>query len=145
MSPLLDGIRFEIRVHAARLTGGAQQRQERVRHRHEHEQPVATVGSFDVGNLTLNAQGDPNAIFVFQMASTLTTTSGLGIVLSGGASASNVFWQVGTSATIGSTSDFQGTILASESISFGTSATLSGRALASIAGVTMLSNTVVAP
>src|SRR5580658_1035958 len=69
------------------------------------------------GNLTLDAQGDPNAVFIFQMASTLTTTSGLQIVLSGGAKSTNVFWQVGTSATLGTTSSFQGTIMANQAIS----------------------------
>jgi Ice-binding-like len=97
------------------------------------------------GSLTLDAQGDPDAVFIFQMASTLTTTSGLGVILSGGANASNVFWQVGTSATLGTTSAFQGTILASVSISLDTGASLTGRALASSGAVSMLSNTVVNP
>ena len=61
------------------------------------------------GDLTLDAQGDANAVFIFQMASTLTTTSGRAVVLIGGAQASNVFWQVGSSATLGTTSVFKGT------------------------------------
>jgi len=97
------------------------------------------------GDLTLDAEGDENAVFIFQMASTLTTTAGRQVILSGGASAQNVFWQVGTSATLGSASAFQGTILANQAISLNTGATLQGRALASLAGVTLLSNTIVVP
>lgn len=82
------------------------------------------------GDLTLDAQGNAGAVWIFQMASTLTTTSGRQVILAGGASAANVFWQVGTSATIGTTSVFQGNILAAVSISMLTGSTLSGRALA---------------
>src|SRR5438552_9382913 len=60
------------------------------------------------GDLTLDAQGDANAVFIFQMASTLTTTAGRQVILSGGAQAANVFWQVGSSATLGTTSVFKG-------------------------------------
>jgi hypothetical protein len=97
------------------------------------------------GDLTLDAQGDATAVFVFQMASTLTTTSGRQVILSGGAKSTNVFWQVGTSATLGSTSAFQGTVMADQAITLNTGATLNGRALARIAGVTLDSNTIVKP
>jgi ice-binding like protein len=97
------------------------------------------------GDLTLDAQGNANAVFIFQMASTLTTTSGRAVVLSGGAKASNVFWQVGSSATLGTTSAFKGTIMADQSITLNTGATLSGRALARIGAVTMDGNAVVVP
>jgi hypothetical protein len=92
------------------------------------------------GDLTLDALGDATAVFIFQIASTLTTTSGRQIVLSGGAMATNVFWQVGTSATLGSGSVFRGTLMADQSVTLNTGATLNGRALARIAGVTLDSN-----
>jgi hypothetical protein len=97
------------------------------------------------GNLTLDAQGDGDAVFIFQMASTLTTTAGRQVVLSGGARATNVFWQVGTSATLGTTSAFQGTIMADQSITLNTGATLNGRVLARIAAVSLDANTIVKP
>ncbi len=97
------------------------------------------------GDLTLDAQGDANAVFIFQMASTLTTTSGRQVILSGGAKAANVFWQVGSSATLGTTSVFKGTIMADQSITLTTGATLDGRALARIAAVTLDANTITTP
>ena len=97
------------------------------------------------GDLTLDAQGDANAVFIFQMASTLTTTSGRSIILAGGAKATNVYWQVGSSATLGTTSVFKGTIMAYQSISLNTGASLNGRALARIGAVTLATNAVVMP
>ena len=97
------------------------------------------------GDLTLDAQGDANAVFIFQIASSLTTTSGRQVILSGGAMASNIFWQVGSSATLGTTSVFKGNILADQSITLTTGATLDGRALARIGAVTLDSNTVTKP
>ena len=97
------------------------------------------------GNLTLDAQGDANAVFIFQIASTLTTTSGRAVILSGGAKAANVFWQVGSSATLGTTSAFKGTIMANQSITLNTGATLEGRALARIGAVTLAGNAAVLP
>lgn len=97
------------------------------------------------GDLTLDAQGDGAAIFIFQMASTLTTTAGRRIILSNGAKAANVFWQVGTSATIGTTSVFQGTIMADQAITLNTGAQLNGRALARIAAINLDSNVIVKP
>jgi uncharacterized protein (TIGR03437 family) len=97
------------------------------------------------GNLTLDAQGNANAVFIFQMASTLTTTTGLQVILTGGAQAANIFWQVGSSATLGTNSIFQGTIMADQSITLTTGATLNGRALARIGGVTLQSNAVTKP
>ncbi len=97
------------------------------------------------GDLTLDAQGDANAVFIFQMASTLTTTVGRQIILSGGAKAANVFWQVGTSATLGTNSVFQGNILADQSITLTTGATLNGRALTRIGAVALDSNAITTP
>lgn len=89
------------------------------------------------GDLTLDAQGNANAVWIFQIASTLTTTSGRQVILAGGADASNIFWQVGTSATLGTTSVFHGNILAAVSVSVLTGATLDGRALAQSGAVTV--------
>jgi hypothetical protein len=95
------------------------------------------------GDLTFDAKGNPDAVFIIQIASTLTTTPGRKVILSGSASAANIFWQVGTSATFGTTSVFKGTVMAMQSITFNTGATLDGRALARTGGITMAGNTIV--
>ncbi len=81
------------------------------------------------GDLTLDGQGDPNATFVFQSASTLTTADGIPtrILLTNGTKASNVWWQVGSSATIGTATQFYGNILAAFDITLKTGATSCGR------------------
>ncbi|MDP1829202.1 MAG: ice-binding family protein [Archangium sp.] len=106
-----------------------------------------STGSLSItsGDLTLDAQGDPDAVFIFQIASTLDTTGGRQVILSGGAKAANVFWQVGTSATLGTTSAFIGTIMADQAITLNTGASLTGRALARIGAVNFDSNVVVKP
>jgi hypothetical protein len=97
------------------------------------------------GDLTFDAKGDVNAVFIIQIASSLTTTSGRQVILIGGAKASNIFWQVGTSATLGTTSVFKGTIMADQSISLNTGASIEGRLLARIAAITLKSSTVTKP
>ena len=101
-----------------------------------------TASSIGVtGTLTLDGGGDPNASFVFQAGSALTTAGD--IVLINGAQAKNVFWQVGTSATIGTASQWQGNIVALTSITFVDSATLLGRALARNGAVSLGTNNVI--
>jgi len=104
-------------------------------------------GSLEIssGDLTFDAKGNVDAVFIIQIASTLNTTSGRKVILAGGAKASNIFWQVGTSATLGTTSVFKGTIMADQSISMGTGASIDGRLLARIAAVTLEGNTLVKP
>jgi len=95
------------------------------------------------GTLTLNALGDPDARFVFKIASTLTTSTGSAVITINGADGRNVYWQVGSSATLANSTAFQGNIVAQASITLNTGATiLNGRALARNGGVTMASNTV---
>jgi len=97
------------------------------------------------GTLTLNAMGNSDATFILQMASTLTTAPGSQIILAGGAVAENVFWQVGTSATLGTNSVFKGTIMADQSITMNTGARLDGRALTRIGAVTLDANAIITP
>ncbi|WP_084629730.1 ice-binding family protein [Patulibacter americanus] len=94
------------------------------------------------GALTLDAQGDPNAVFVFQTASALTTATASRVVLVNGAQACNVTWQVGSSATLGTGSVFVGNLLAQTSISLGSGVNVSGRLLARTGGVTLINDTV---
>ena len=89
------------------------------------------------GDVTLDAQGNPAAVFIFQISSTLTTGSGSNVVLANGANACNVFWQVGSSATLGTNSVFKGNILALTSITITTGVNLEGRALARNGAVTL--------
>jgi Ice-binding-like/VPDSG-CTERM motif len=97
------------------------------------------------GTLTLNAQGNPNAIFIIQTGSSLLTASGSSVVLINGAQACNVFWVVGSSATLGTDTDFMGTILALTSITADTGATVDGSLLAENGAVTLDDNTITMP
>jgi hypothetical protein len=101
------------------------------------------------GNIvTLDAQGDPNAIFIFKMGSTLTTGPGAQVVLAGGAKAGNIFWQVGTSATLDTTTIFMGNILAAVTITVNTGSVVEGRLLGgsnSDGSVTINASTITVP
>lgn len=104
---------------------------------------VSSSGSFNItGNLTLDAGNDPNAIFVFETASTLVTATSSNVNLINGANSKQVFWNMGSSATLGITSHLEGTILAMESITLTTGATINGSLLARNGSVTLDSNTI---
>ncbi len=94
------------------------------------------------GNLILDAQGDPNAVWIFQITSNLTTTGGEGgnIILAGGAQAKNVFWICGNSATLGSGTSFSGNLMALNSVTLNSDASITGR-LYAINGSVALTNT----
>ena len=93
------------------------------------------------GNLRLDFLGNPNAAFVFQIGSTLTTASASSVTVLNGSSHSGIYWQVGSSATLGTGTSFMGTILASESVTLTTGATIAcGRAIALHGAVTMDTN-----
>jgi hypothetical protein len=94
------------------------------------------------GALMLDAQGDANAVFVFQIGSTLTTTTNSTVTMINGGQACNVFWQVGSSATVGKANKFAGNMLAFASITLMTGTDVAGRALARTGAVTMDANTV---
>jgi hypothetical protein len=97
------------------------------------------------GTLTFDGGGDSNAVWIFQMGSTLITASGSSVNLINGAQSSNIFWQVGSSATLGVGSQFEGTIMAQDSITLNTNAVLNGRALALVGAVTMDNNIITIP
>jgi hypothetical protein len=95
------------------------------------------------GTLTLDAQGNPNAVFIFQIGSTLTTATGSSVDFLNSGQGGDLFWQVGSSATLGTATAFEGSILALTSITLDTGATIGcGRALASNGAVTMDTNAV---
>ena len=103
----------------------------------------AASGTFGItGAVTLDAQGDASAVWVFKMASTLTTATSSSVVLIGGAQSCHVFWQVGSSATLGGSTSFRGNILALTSITLVTNATVDGRVLARNGAVTLDTNTI---
>jgi hypothetical protein len=97
------------------------------------------------GTLKLDAQGNTDAVFVFQAGSTLVTETGSSVALLNGAQACNVFWQVGSSATLKDGSVFVGTILADQSITLNAGTSVQGRLLARVGAVTLISNTITRP
>jgi hypothetical protein len=94
------------------------------------------------GQLTLDAKGNPFAVFIFQIGTTLTTASNSSVIIINGGSPCNVYWQVGSSATLGTTTDFIGNILALSSVTLQTGANIKGRALARNAAVTLDRNNI---
>ncbi len=97
------------------------------------------------GTLTLDTLGDPAAVFIFQLTSSLTTATDSEVAFLGDAASCNVYWQIAESAVIGTGTDFVGTVMASTSISMDSGATLEGRALARTGEVTLINNTITAP
>ncbi|MGC5016305.1 ice-binding family protein [Streptosporangium sp. DT93] len=107
---------------------------------------ASASGTFsNTGDLVLDAQGDPDAIFIFQAVSTLLTAGASTVALTGGAQARNVFWQIGTSATLGAGSTLSGTLLALASITVGANVIIDGRVLARDGTVTMDTDIVTRP
>ena len=108
-----------------------------------YDSPAGTFGI--TGTLTLDAQGDPNAVFVFKAASTLITASASSVNLVNGARSANVFWLVGSSATLGTYSILRGNVLALASITVTTGVNVDGRVLARTAAVTLDTDTITRP
>jgi type VI secretion system secreted protein VgrG len=103
----------------------------------------AVAAAQAVGDLTLDGQGDPNAVWIFQIASTLTISPNVSTTMIGGGNACNVYWQVGSSATINGGAQLIGNVFAQASISLLNGATVSpGRTLAQTAAVTMQSTNI---
>ena len=97
------------------------------------------------GTVTLDGQGDANAVWIFQIGSSLTVNNSAQVLLINGANARNVFWAVFASSTLGSNVSFQGTILAGASNSVGTGSVVLGRLLCTTGQITLLSNTITLP
>lgn len=97
---------------------------------------------FSAGNMTLNAQGNPSAVFIFQVGSSLTTGSATHVLLINGAQPCNVFWKIGASAALGTNSVFAGTVMALTTITGQTGMTMNGRLLARNGAVNLDTNTI---
>lgn len=97
------------------------------------------------GTLTLDGQGNSNSVFIFQISSALTTATSSRVLLTNNAQACNVFWQVGSSATLGTNSNFAGNVLALTSITATTGASISGRLLTRNGAVTLDTNSISRP
>jgi hypothetical protein len=94
------------------------------------------------GDLTFDAQGNDNAVFIVQISSTFHVGSGRKIILRGNASAANIFWQVSSTASFGTTAVIKGNIMALDSIKFEPGATLDGRALSRNGEISLVENTI---
>jgi len=106
----------------------------------------SAAGTFGItGTLTLDAQGDSDAVFIFKAASTLITASASSVTLANGAQSANVFWKVGSSATLGTYSTLRGNVMALASITVTTGTTVDGRVMARTAAVTLDSDTITRP
>jgi hypothetical protein len=103
------------------------------------------TSSLSITGSDVTLTGSATDVWIFQIASELLVGNGVHVVLAGGAQAANIFWQVGTSATLGTTSVFKGTIMADQSIALNSGASIEGRLLASIAAATIASSTVIVP
>lgn len=103
------------------------------------------TGGASITGSDVTLTGGADEVWIFQIAADLVVGNGIKVILAGGARAGNIFWQVGTSATLGTTVVFKGTIVADQSISMNTGASLEGRALARIAAVTLASNAITRP
>ncbi len=97
------------------------------------------------GQLTLDAQGDPNAEFIFQIGSTLTTASASSVILTNGASPCNVYWQIGSSATLDSGTSFIGNVMALTDITLNDAVTVTGRVLARNGQISLINDTLNRP
>ncbi len=106
---------------------------------------ASTSMGISTADVTLDAQGDSNAVWLFQIGSTLTVGPGRKVILTNGAQAGNIFWQVGSSATLDTTAAFNGTIMAEASITVRTGASVNGRLLARSGAVTLDSNQITRP
>ena len=108
-------------------------------------QPASSMDIAVNGTVTLDAQGDQNAAWIFQIGSTLTANNGSKVALINGAKAGNVFWAIGSSSTIGSNVDFKGTVMAQSSNSVGTGSVVEGRLVCTTGAITLLSNVITLP
>ena len=107
---------------------------------------ASPAGTFGItGTLALDAQGDPNPVFILKAASTLITASASSVDLVNGARSSNIFWVVGSSATLGTSSILRGNVLVLASITVTTGVTVDGRTLARTAAVTLDTDTITRP
>ncbi len=106
-----------------------------------------STGTLEIsaGDLTLDGGGHTDAVWIFQIASSFNMTSDRRVILTNGANAANIFWQVGTLASFGTTAVMQGTILAGTQVTMATLGTLNGRAMALTANVTLQQNTINRP